>query len=129
MKICKSSLPCCSSSEPHCSCWPGEERGVFLSGIPFSEWVDSPGLFWHMCSFTFHLLWWKLDAGIEQIFLLAQCTSRSSSQCVAQISVFSSDPPVHLFIPDSAEYSQIVPALLLLHNQIQLQPVSLVSLN
>lgn len=39
VKVCKSALPCSSSSEELCcGCWPGEERGVFLSAIPFSEW-------------------------------------------------------------------------------------------
>lgn len=80
VNVCKSSLPCCSfSEEPHYSCWPGEERGVFLSTIPFSESglvLVCLGLFW-----LFYLPQTLLE--VDPPSHLIQALSKSSSQhCV-----------------------------------------------
>lgn len=127
------SLHCFSSSaEPHCTCWPEEGRVVILSTRSFSEQIVqlvlAPVIFFLPQTLLEVDPPSHLDAGTEQI-LLGSCTNSAPSQCLTPLSVSS-----HLFIPCGTIYPQvspqIAPVLLVLHDEIQLQPqVSLVFCN
>lgn len=98
------SLHCFSASaEPHCTCWSGEGRVVFLSTKSFSEQIVQVVL--APVIFSFHRLSWKLI--FPHTWMQAQSTnSPSTVHKQGSLSV----PHTHLCVFPSSQTHQFIPS-------------------